>query len=117
MKTNFTECKKVNPPKSLRDCYKHDALTASLWAWREAVQKFGLFIFWFIIISGVIISITSAIVVETVTKGTYYTYTDTQTTFNFILFITSLLETALYAILEYFLISLSVMLLSINSKK
>lgn len=101
MKTMFTEFKKKTIPQSLSDCYKNDSITDNLWLWCERLEKFGKILFWFIIVGGIITAFATSFSTETVTKGTYYTYTDTETEFNIALFITSLLRTALYAILEY----------------
>ncbi len=93
-------------PKDLESCYKldaqDDAVTYNLWRWSEATEKIGKILFWFIVISGIAIAIYTSISTVEVTKGTYYTYTKTETKFDVELFITALLDTARYALIEYF---------------
>ena len=88
-------------PKNIDDCIKLDNTSKDLWFWCEQMERWGKILFWIIIISGIILSLISAIQINEVTKGIYYTYTDTKTSFSFVLFITSLLDTALYAFIEY----------------
>lgn len=97
----FSENTEKKIPKSIDDCTKPDKTSRDLWLWCERLEKWGKILFWIIIISGIILSITSAIQISKVTKGIYYTYTDTETSFSFVIFITSLLDTALYALIEY----------------
>lgn len=88
-------------PINLSECYKTDNTTRNLWIWCERLEKWGKGLFCFLIISGLIIAIASSITVKEVVKGTYYVYTETETSFDVAIFITSLIQTATYAFLEY----------------
>lgn len=92
-------------PKNFEDCYKSDGITKNLGLWCERLEKLGSVLFWLIIISGIITAIASSftVSVEEVTHGTYYTWTETETTTNFDwdIFVVSIVETALYAFIEY----------------
>lgn len=103
MENIFSGNREKEIPKTFKDCYKTDNVTNNLWIWCERLENWGKTLFWILIIGGIILSIVTSITTETVVKGTYYTYTDTETTFNFITFITALAVTALSAFLEYIL--------------
>ncbi len=101
MANMFSDNATKKVPKNLNECYKTDNTSQNLWSWCERLENWGKFLFWFIVVSGLIMSITSSITVREITKGMYYTYTDTETSFDFALFITSLVSTAIYAFIEY----------------
>ena len=90
-------------PKDLKSCYKYDNVTKELWGMCESAEVWGKILFWVIIIFGVIIAITSSLSSEEVTKGTYYIYTDIETTFDIDLFLATVFETGIYALIEYLL--------------
>lgn len=48
-------------PKSFKDCYKTDDITKNLWLWCERLEKWGLILFWILIIIGVIDTIMAGI--------------------------------------------------------
>ncbi|MBQ6997585.1 MAG: hypothetical protein IJN60_04335 [Oscillospiraceae bacterium] len=88
-------------PKTLEECTERDATATNLHIWSERLEKWGKILFWFLIIYGVLTAITTSIITEEVVHGTYYQWTETETTFNFVIFLTSIAETVLYAFLEY----------------
>ncbi len=96
-----TESKKQEKISSINDCLKPDSITDNLWVWAERLEKLGKILFWIIIISGFVIALSTSIVTTEVVKGTYYQYTDTETSFSFGVFLTSVVQTALYAFIEY----------------
>mgnify|MGYP001029837956 CR=1 FL=1 len=93
-----TESRKNETPTSIKDCLKTDEITKNLWTWAERLEKLGKILFWTIIISGIIIALGTSI--ETVEKS-YGTYTYERTEFSFSVFLTAILQTALYAFIEY----------------
>lgn len=101
MANMFSDNVEKKVPKNLKECYATDNTSQNLWLWCERLEGWGKFLFWFIIVSGLIMAIASSITVREVTKGLYYTYTDTETAFNFAAFITTLVSTAIYAFVEY----------------
>lgn len=92
-------------PKSFKDCYKTDGLTQNLWLWCERLENWGKILFWVLIVGGLILSISTSIVEKEVVvrEATYWSEAETELrkTFDFEIFIQLLLETALYAFLEY----------------
>ena len=96
-----TESKKCERITSIDDCLKPDGITDNLWDWAERLEKLGKILFWIIIIFGFVIALSTSTVTTEVEKGYYYTYTDTETTFSFEVFLTSVVQTALYAFIEY----------------
>lgn len=96
-----TESKKHEKITCVSDCLKPDSITDNLWTWAERLEKLGKILFWIIIISGIVFAIATSIVTKEVVKGTYYQYTDTETTFSFDVFLMSIVQTALYAFIEY----------------
>lgn len=92
-------------PKNFEECYKTDSITKNLWLWCERLEKLGSILFWLIIIFGIITAIEASftVTVEEVTHGTYYTWTETETTttFEWEVLLVSIVETALYAFIEY----------------
>jgi len=92
-------------PKSFKDCYKTDGITQNLWLWCERLEKWGKILFWVLIVGGLILSISTSIVEKEVVveEATYWSEAETELrkTFDFEIFIPLLLETALYAFLEY----------------
>ena len=92
-------------PKNMEDCIKPDSVSTNLWVWCERLEKLGKFLFWILLIGGLILSISSSIVEKEVIvrEATYWSDAETEvrTTFDFELFISLLLDTVLYAFLEY----------------
>ncbi len=92
-------------PKNMDDCIKPDSVSTNLWVWCERLEKWGKILFWILLIGGLILSISSSIVEKEVIirEATYWSDAETEvrTTFDFELFIPLLLDTALYAFLEY----------------
>ena len=108
MTTMFSENKKKRIPKSFKDCYRTDSLTNNLWEWCERLEKIGLFLFWVIIVVGVISTIVAC--AETVNafgglsgaEIRYLQESGTEIPNVFIVFIKNALLWALYAFIEYF---------------
>ena len=96
-----TESKKHEKINSINDCLKPDALTENLWIWAERLEKLGKILFWIIIISGIVVALSTSITTAEVVKGIYYTYTTTETTFEFGIFFTAIVQTGVYAFIEY----------------
>ncbi len=92
-------------PKNMEDCIKPDSVSSSLWGWCERLEKWGKILFWVLIIGGLILSISTSIVEKEVVveEATYWSEAETEIrkTFDLEIFIPLLLETALYAFLEY----------------
>ena len=92
-------------PKNLKDCYMTDKVSHNLWIWCERLEKLGEILFWFLLIGGLLLSITSSIIEkEVIVEEASYLHeakTELRKTFDFELFIPLLLDTALYAFLEY----------------
>ena len=88
-------------PTSLNECTQEDATVSNLHTWAERLEAWGKVLFWFLVIGGIVLAIIASIQSTEVVHGTYYQWTETETTFNFALFFTSVAEIALYAFLEY----------------
>ena len=93
-------------PKNFNECYKADSITKNLWLWCERLEKLGSILFGLIIIFGIITAIEASftVTVEEVTHSNYYdTWTETETTtsFEWEVLLVSIVETALYAFIEY----------------
>lgn len=92
-------------PKNFKECYETDNVTQNLWIWCERLEKWGKILFWVLIVGGLILSISTSIVEKEVVvrEATYWGEAETELrkTFDFEIFIPLLLETALYAFLEY----------------
>ena len=101
MSNMFSENAKKEIPKKLDECYKQDNVTLNLWKWSAWLEKWGKVALYGIIIIGLILSVAGAISTKEVTYGTYYTYTKTETDFNFLYFVTTIVSTVAYAIIEY----------------
>lgn len=105
MTTIFSGNQEKKIPKNFKECYKTDSITQNLWLWCERLEKWGKILFWILLIGGLILSIRSSIVEKEVVvrEATYWSdaKTEVRTTFDFELFIPLLLDTALYAFLEY----------------
>lgn len=105
MANMFSGYIKKEIPKNMDDCIKPDSVSTNLWVWCERLEKWGKILFWILFIGGLIFSISSSIVEKEVVvrEATYWSdaKTEVRTTFDFELFIPLLLDTALYAFLEY----------------
>lgn len=87
-------------PKNLKECYEADKTTHNLLVWSKRLDYLGQFLFVLIIVAGIILAITSSIAVNTTVVGPADD-TITETSFDFVIFITSLITTAIYAFIEY----------------
>ena len=88
-------------PATLNECTREDATVNNLHIWATRLETLGKILFWILIVVGVAFALVESIQTIEVVKGTYYQYTETKTTFNFELFLTSIAQTALYAFIEY----------------
>lgn len=98
MENMFSGAQNKKTPKSVKECLKPDPVSTNLWIWCQRLETLGKILFWIILIGGIILSIITALVKVEV-GGTYYSRTETQ--FDVIIFFTSLVETGLYALIEY----------------
>ena len=105
MANMFSGYNKKEIPKNMEDCIKPDSVSSNLWGWCEWLEKWGKILFWVLIVGGLILSISTSIVEKEVVvrEATYWSEAETELrkTFDFEIFIPLLLETALYAFLEY----------------
>ena len=101
MANMFSKNEEKKVPKNLADCYQSDAVTTNLWMWSARLERWGEIAFGCIIIIGFVLSIVGAISTVEVEHGVYNKYTTSETRFSFMYFITALLKTASYAIIEY----------------
>lgn len=92
------ESKKHKTPKSLAECLKPDLVTNTLWSWAERLEKLGKILFYLVIVSGIIVTLTASI---TFVEVEYYSWTETETHFSFEAFLIGIFDTALYAFIEY----------------
>lgn len=102
MANMFSNHTKKKIPQNISDCVKPSSVSTNLWIWCERIERLGKILFWGLIIFGVVFAIISSVTTEEVMRGgAYYSWTETDTTFNFGLFITSLLQFSVYAFIEY----------------
>lgn len=87
-------------PKNLKDCYAVDSTSQNLWIWCQRLEGWGKFLFWVIIIVGLIISILAANTTKDISDE-LYRYTDTESSVNSIVLIISFGITAICAFIEY----------------
>lgn len=92
----FKEAEKHVTPISLEDSVKTDAVIRNLWSWSSSIESLGKFLFWAIIIIGVITAVTSSFY----EVSSVYNYR-TETKFDWGMFFLQLVDTALYAFIEY----------------
>lgn len=78
--------------KSIAECVKVDPISNELWSWAENTEKWGKFLFYALIIYGFISSIVTSIIMDEF--GDFESW-------NFVMFITNILQYALYAYIEY----------------
>ncbi len=57
MSNMFSGNTKKRVPKDLKSCYETDSLTKNLWSWCEKIEKLGSFLFWTIILVGLVVAI------------------------------------------------------------
>ena len=88
-------------PKTLKECCQTGSLAADLMAWYGRIQSLGSILMIVLIIAGLIVSIAGSYSTQVVTHGYYYTYTDTETTFSWTVFFTSIATWTLYILMEY----------------
>ena len=101
MANMFSGKREKQIPRSLYECTQPDATASNLHLWSERLERWGKFLFWFLIVWGVISAIAASIHTEIEFYGSYNQYTRERTTFDWDLFVLSLVETGLYAFLEY----------------
>ena len=101
METMFSNMSQKKIPFNIKECMQTDPVSANLWTWCERLEKLGKILFWILIVRGLYNAIDSAITTTEVTHGTFYPYTETETTFDFMVFLTSAIATGIYAFLEY----------------
>lgn len=102
----------VEIPKNFKECYASDKTSERLWFLCEKIEGWGKFLLWFIVVSGLIIALLSSITVREISKGVYFTYTDRETSFDFMIFITMMLSTITYAFIEYCVYHILALLIS-----
>jgi len=85
-------------PKNLNECIAADDMVINLWSWAEKLEKFGRAMLWFIIVWGLVTSISGAYVLEEVK----YEWMEPEKEFVAALFVESVIEWTIYALLEYF---------------
>ena len=105
MENMFSRNTDKNVPKTLKDCYKTDSITENLWSWCIRLENWGKILFWILIVGGLILAITSSIVEKEVVikEATMWSSAETELrkTFDFGIFFSLAIDTALYAFLEY----------------
>lgn len=79
-------------PKSLDECRKMDKTVKALYAFADYVERYGLIILILIIIGGIFVSLTGAIVIDGFE----------ETDFNAVYFISNLFVYIVYAIITHF---------------
>ena len=99
MANMFSEEKKRSIPTSFHECVEKGKVDENLWVWAERLEKYGKFLFWTLIVFGVVISFASSIAVEPVQSA--YGFYEDRSTFEFAVFIGSIIKWGLYAFLEY----------------
>lgn len=105
MANMFSRQIKKEIPRSVDDCIKPDLVSTNLWEWCEWIEKWGKILFWVLLIGGLVLSISGSIVEKQVVvkEATRWSEAEKEirTTFDFERFIPLLLDTILYAFLEY----------------
>ena len=111
MANMFFQNNQKNIPRNLEECYRQNDVSADLRSWGKKAEKLGKVLFIIIIIAGIIVSLATSITSKTVIKGSYYSYTDTETDFNFQLFLIKSVTYAIYAFAEYCIYHIVVLLM------
>ena len=81
-------------PASLDDCVRPDSLTNTLWSWAQNLEKYGQVLLLLIILGGILMSYFGAQVETSMSR---------DPEFSPALFLTSFLQTIVYAVVEYLL--------------
>ena len=81
-------------PATLDDCVRPDALSSQLWSWAQNLEKYGQWLLVLIVVGGILTSYFGAQV---------ETSASSDPEFSPILFLSSFLQTIVYALVEYFL--------------
>lgn len=84
-------------PKSIEDCVKEDSISSQLWAWSERIEKWGKFLFYAILIFGLIVSIVESW--QGATDLAFHDEVDIGLFFK--LFFIEAIAYAFYAFIEY----------------
>lgn len=96
MSNMFKETSKYSKPISVEDSVKTDRVINNLWCWCSRIETLGMVLFLILIIIGVITAVISGF--ETI--GINYSGKP-KVEFNFGTFIVNLINSALYAFIEY----------------
>ena len=88
-------------PRTLTECTQPDATASNLHLWAERLEKWGKILFWFLIAWGVINAVSTSIAEEIEYYGLHNDRISQTTSFDWNLFIVSLVQTGLSAFLEY----------------
>ncbi|MGN0576145.1 MAG: hypothetical protein ACI4J2_08950 [Ruminococcus sp.] len=94
-KTMFDNCAVEQPPTSIEDCTKQDAVTINLWTWARRLELLGQILLALIIIGGVIISWADSYIITDVVHSEY------EREFSFSLFFVNIFHYTIYALIEY----------------
>ena len=98
-------------PKSFKDCYKTDGITQNLWLWCERLEKWGMILFWILIVIGIVDTIITGInalqlieqigaeTVEEIREASAEMGIEIPTVFEAL--VNNLLSWTLYSFLEY----------------
>lgn len=100
-RTMFDDCANEPTPTSIEECTNQDKVTVNLWKWAGKLEILGKILMIIIIIGGILISFSNAMVNTEVVTDYYRKTTETETSFEFTLFLTNLMTYAVYAIMEY----------------
>ena len=98
MNNMFSENQNKKIPNSIDECLKPDSVSSNLWILCQRLENLGKILFWIIIVFGVIFSVVSSFR-EVDVEGILYDYTDTE--FDFEMLCELLVQTAVYAFIEY----------------
>ncbi len=88
----FENCMNEPAPRTVEDCTAPDSLTRTLWNWAKNLEKYGAMLLVFILVSGIISAWSNAKNTADIMGGNG---------FSAALFLSSFLNTIIYAILEY----------------
>lgn len=100
MKNMFSGQSKKELPKTIDDCIRSDSITSNLWVWAERVEKIGSIVLAFILIVGIIDTITVGI--DTYQGLTIFgEVSDGAVAATVFAILTNIFLFALYALVEY----------------
>ncbi len=99
MANMFSGKSKKQVPKTLDECVQPDRVSTNLWVWAERIEKIGVIVFVFLIVFGIINTISTGITtyreVDAIGIG------DEAAVATVLAVFTSLFSTALYAFIEF----------------